>query len=182
MLVRHLLELPDLTRSPQDPAFNGRAIQWLASVEETLLKLRHPSAGLVATQRLRLLAAKDGYREPGIYAEGVNRRRIEQVATAFSLGEVAALMQKLVGENDSNIESLREKMIQLLAVASAAKPLPMQGVLSRDEWLREVWKMAGQCLEGRGMFNYLSAAATHQDIAAILDGVMSNLLENAPIQ
>jgi hypothetical protein len=181
MLVKRLLELHALATSyaDLDPQFSDRVSVWLRGTEQTLLRLRDPMAGFVSVQRSKLLAAKDGYREPGAHAEHVSQRKLERVAAVLAMGEVQAAVQKIVSEIDARLDGLREKMVQLLAVASATNPLPLQNGQSRDEWLRNVWQTVGTSPETRGMFNYLNAATTQNDVIQLLGDVLANLIGGA---
>lgn len=181
LLVQRLLELPTLATAykDQDAWLSDHVLAWLRVVEDTLLRLRHPLAGFVSVQRSKLLAARDGYREPGVYAEHVSQRKVERVATVLAMGEVEAALQRVIAETDARLDGLREKMVQLLAVSSTTNPIPLQNGESRDVWLHDVWESVGAIRETRSMYNYLNAATTQNDIAVLLGDVLGNLLGGA---
>ena len=77
MLNEHLLALPGLTDryAAHDARFVPESLSWLAEVEQTLLRLRLPLAGMVASARSQVLATKDGYRERELLADSANPRQ-----------------------------------------------------------------------------------------------------------
>lgn len=178
MLNRHLLDLSDLVSryARNDTAFVEETLSWLATVEQTLLQLRHPLVGLVATTRSQVLATRDGYRDRELSAAQTNHRQARRATAAIAVGRVEVELRRIVDDTDKQLDTFREKIAQLLAVASQQTPIPVQSGLPREEWLRRVWSDTAITSEASGMHAYLNAAVPHSDLLALLGDVLDNLL------
>ena len=184
MLLAHLLELPALTDlyAARDPDFVGATLTWLAACEATLQRLRSPLAALVAAERSKILAAGDGYREGGQVAESANPRKVIRVVASRALARAEAELRAVVVATDERLHGLREKMAQLLAVASTAHSLPLPGDMPREQWLSTVWQLLRQSVEGRSMAAYLSGALQPADLWCVLGDTLDNLIAASEIQ
>jgi hypothetical protein len=178
MLVQRLLELPALASAyaDQEPWFNDRLVSWVEAVEAALIRLRHPMAGHIAVQRSTLTAAIAGHCEAQVSGGRSRRRQLLQAASLSTMQEVESSLQKVVAEADVRLDATREKMVQLLAVSSVGRPIPVPDGKSREEWLTRVWRSVGENSETRGMYNYLQAATTPSDLHHLLAEVLENLL------
>ncbi|MDT0305794.1 hypothetical protein RM780_02295 [Streptomyces sp. DSM 44917] len=178
MLTAHLLDLPRVLDryAAADPAFVGEALAWLSSVEQTLLKLRRPLAGQVASARGRILGAKDGYRPNGAVSSGTTPRQAQRAVTAAALTETDNALRDIITGIDTRLDGYREKIAQLLAVASHARPLPTPGDQPRDPWLRSLWSDLATTPDTAGMHAYLKAALAPGDALDLLGELVDNLL------
>lgn len=184
MLLAHLLELSALTDqyAARDPDFVGASIAWLAACEATLQRLRSPLAGLLASERARILAGGDGYREAGVLPESANRRKAARVIASRALARAEVELRTVVAGIDDRFVAMREKMSQLLAVASTAQSLPLPGDQPRDQWLAAVWQILRHSVEGRSMAAYLSSALHPADLSFVLGETLDNLLGATELQ
>lgn len=176
-ILGHLQETPGLTDLYQrhEPSFPSAVVAWLAGVEDSLSQLRLPLASLVAAERGRILAAGDGFRDPAI-PERMTPRKATVAVAALSIGRVQEELRRKVAEIDGKFDAWREKMAQLLAVATAAAPIPLPPTDPRDIWLATVWKGLNANGETQGMYRYLGAAMQPNDRLFILDELLGNLL------
>ncbi|NJQ01726.1 hypothetical protein [Streptomyces zingiberis] len=182
LLHQHLMELPGIVDAyaAREAGFVDGSLNWLAAVEKTLLRLRHPLTGLIATTRGEVLAARDGHhRRGGELSPPASTRRVQQAATAVALRQVETSLRDVVESIDRQLDGYREKMAQLLAVASNAEPIPAGEGRSRDAWLRSVWDSMAGTKETAGMHAYLNAAMARGDVLALLGEVLENLLAAA---
>lgn len=178
MLVLRLLELPALASASasQEPWFNERFMLWLQSVESSLLRLRHPMAGHIAVQRSEFAAALAGHHDAAVRGGRSSRRHTSRAAALSAMGEVETVLQRIVADTDAQLAAHREKVVQLLAVASASSPVELPIGLSREAWLTEIWSGLGIREDARGMYNYLQATVSRSDLHAILGELVDNLL------
>ncbi|MFD8461928.1 hypothetical protein ACFV27_34240 [Streptomyces antimycoticus] len=184
MLNQHLMELPELVDryAAHDAEFVDHSLSWLTAVEQTLLRLRHPLAGLVAGSRSEVLAVRDGYRERDASSRTAGVRHAQRATAALVLGRVEKTLRGVVDDIDTQLDGHREKMAQLLAVASNVKPIPACKSGPDGEWLRSLWGNMAQTKETAGMYAYLNAAISRSDVLTLLGEVLENLLATADQQ
>lgn len=182
MLNEHLLKLPELTDryAAHDAGFVPGSLSWLAEVEQTLLRLRLPLAGMVASARSQVLATKDGFRERELLADSANPRQAQRATTTIVLNRVEAALRQVIDDRDGQIKALKEKMAQLLAVASAVRPIPTPDGQPRQEWLRTLWSSIPVTSETVGMYTYLNATTPHDDLYPLLEELLDDLLATNP--
>jgi hypothetical protein len=181
MLNEHLLSLPVLTDryAAHDAGFVPESLSWLAEVEQSLLRLRLPLAGMVASARGQILATKDGYRERELLGDCASPRQAERATTTIALNRVEAALRQIIDDRDGQIRALKEKMAQLLAVASAVRPIPSPDGRPREEWLRVLWSSMPVTGETVGMYTYLNASTPHDDLYPLLGELLNDLLASA---
>lgn len=177
-LVSALLQCPSLIDLYQkrEPLFASRVIAWLSEVEKVLQQFRLPLAALVASERGRILAAGDGYRDLQVQGERLSPRKAG-LATAFlALSRVQEELRRVIGEIDGKFELWREKIAQFLAVVTQKIPIPLPPGEPRPAWLGQVWTEMGASEETQGMYRYLNAAMPASDRLYLLEEVVGNLL------
>jgi len=177
-LLEHLREttlLVDLYQR-REPSFPAAVVAWLVKVEETLLQLRLPLSSLVAAERARILAVGDGYRDPVLVSERITPRKATLAVASIALGRVQDELRRKVAEIDSQFDAWREKMAQLLAIATTKSPIPLPPTEPRDVWLAAVWKALDVNGEVQGMYRYLGTALQQSDRLFLLDELLGNLL------
>lgn len=172
--------LVDLYRTG-DSEFVARVIQWLESTEAELLKLRSPLASLCSSERARLLATADGFRD-GQLSEAERRpRRAARATAALSLSRVVDAFRAKITEIDSRLDQLREKLAQMIALGSAAGVLALQPIEPRAVWFHLFWDNLGTVAEGQALFTYLSAQLGPTDREYLLNEILDNgVLGNPP--
>jgi hypothetical protein len=178
MLNEHLLALPEITDryAQHDARFVPESLSWLSEVEQSLLRLRLPLAGMVASGRSQVLATKDGYREREFVADSANSRQAQRAITTVVLNRVEAALRQVIDERDAQISGLKEKMAQLLAVASAVRPIAAPDGQPREEWLHQLWSSIPVTSETVGMYTYINASTPHEDLFPLLDELLNDLL------
>jgi hypothetical protein len=178
-LVEHLQQSTNLVQLYQnrDGLFAEAVLNWLAATEETLSQLRHPLISLVAAERARILAARDGFREPSLGSARITARKAMSAIAALAIDRVQADLRGAINTVDLRLDAMREKMAQLLAVATTKTPIPMPPTDPRELWLSKVWSGLNVNGDTQGMYRYLCAALTSSDRLQILDEVLTNLIE-----
>ena len=131
-----------------------------------------------AVQRAALLASADGLRQPEIPA-ATTARKAAQASASLALGRTEAALRQAVAAADDKLGEAREKLAQLLAVATAAHPIPLPPSEPRSLWLEKVWQTLGRATETQGMHRYLGAAFSSADRLYLLDELVSNFLAAA---
>ncbi|KNE82461.1 MULTISPECIES: hypothetical protein [Streptomyces] len=181
MLNQHVSELPAIIDryAARDAGFVDDSLSWLTALEQTLLRLRLPLAGLVAASRGEILAVRDGHREPEAAAPPTSARQAQRATAAVVLSRVEKTLRGAVDDIDAQLDGHREKMAQLLAVASNVKPIPARGDRTRDDWLRSLWSDMAGIKETAGMYAYINAAISPGDVLALLGEVLEKLLATA---
>jgi hypothetical protein len=172
VLIGHLQELPALVDLHQrgDADFPGQVLVWLGRVEATLGRLRNPLVGLAAGQRSALLAA--GERRP----ESPQRNRRSEIRAAASrgLGEIEAALRQAVLDADARLAEAREKIVQLVAIASAAKPLSLPTAPADETWLTRLWRTLGENPGTETLYAYLNASLRPADRHYLLQDLLAN--------
>lgn len=178
-ILELLLRIPGLTDryARQEADFVPGVVAWLSDCERTLQSLRHPLAGFVAGERGLLLATADGAAQENMRPEGRSRRKIQRVAAARALARVEDRLQGVVQDIDSRFEIMRDKLAQLLAVASAHQPIamPVAGQ-QRQDWLEQTWQGLSLTPETQTMYSYIQGALGKHDRLFLLGETVDNLL------
>ncbi|MCZ6530210.1 MAG: hypothetical protein O6949_07745 [Chloroflexi bacterium] len=178
----HLLQaggLVDLSQR-RDPDYATRVIAWLCRLEESLMQLRHPLAALVAAERGILLGVRDGVRDPQVAESTTSTRKITLATASVVLSRVVGALRSAIEEIDARFDAWREKMSQLLALASMEQAIPAPPQTGHDRWLRRVWEQVGQVGNAKGMHIYLSSVMAQPDRLYLLDELLGNLLSGDP--
>ena len=166
--------LTDLYQS-RDANFTERVIQWLAKVEENLQQLRNPLSSFIATERARILASLDGHRDPQLNDNKTSRSKASAATASLVLNQVVTRLLTVIQQIDDKFDAWREKMAQLLALASMKNPIPLPPTEPRQAWLQKVWRQMGQCEEAKGMYVYLNATMGPNDKWQLLDELIINM-------
>lgn len=177
-IIGHLQEASRLVDLYQrrEPSFPAAVVAWLAGVEESLGQLRLPLTALVASERGRIIAVGDGFRDPALVTERTTPRKATLAVAVLALTRVQEELRRKVAEIDGQFDAWREKMAQFLAIATTKAPIPLPPTEPRDAWLATVWKGLNVNGEVQGMYRYLGAALQPNDRLFLLDEVLGNLL------
>ena len=178
-LLDHLQETSHLIDLYQqhEASFVAEVVAWMGRVEESLGQLRLPLSSLVAAERARILAVGDGYRDPALVGERLTARMAARAVASLGLARVQDELRRKVAAIDSQFDAWREKMAQLLAIASVKAPIPLPPSEPREAWLAMVWKGLDVGGEVQGMYRYLGSAMAQGDRTFLLDEVLGNLIE-----
>ena len=177
-LVEHLQAATALVDQSlrHDPDYPRRVVEWMADVEETLAQLRNPLASMVAAERARISAVEDGFREPEILRERISPRKAARATASLALGRAEAALRGEIQTIDEKFEGMRERMAQLLAVATNSHPIPLPPTDPRQAWLNTVWAGFGGNGETASLYTYLNAALAPVDRSYLLNEMLTNLL------
>ncbi len=181
LLLERLLTVSEVTDlyAAHDPAYVTAVLQWIDETERALTRVRNPIAGLAAAERGRVLAARDGFVDTTLCSPKTNPRKAERAAAAAALSRIEDAVRSAVVATDAALAPLLEQTAQLVAIASAQRPIPMQGSTPREEWLEAVWRELG--LDGektRALHCYLTARLAPVDRLYLLGNVLDNALSN----
>ena len=179
-IASHLLEISSLVDRYQqrDPAFVEQVIKWLGELEKVLLQLRSPVAAFIAGERGKIIAVHDGLRDPHIIGAKLSPRKASMATASLVLARVEENLRSTITEIDTKFDAWREKMSQLLALASMKHPIPLPPTDPRQRWLKKVWRQLGQCDEAMGMYVYLNAVMSQSDRLHLLDELTQNMLDD----
>lgn len=179
-ILTHLQEVPQLVDKYQakDLSFIADVLQWLANTEQSLQQVRSPLSSLVASERAKILAVADGYRDIERIDARSRTRKAESATASIALGNVELHLRNAVSEIDTRFDSWREKMAQLIAISHAAKPLKPPLQESRTEWIKGLWLQLHITPETKSMYSYLNAAIANIDRLYLLEEVIDNITNN----
>jgi hypothetical protein len=178
-IVAHLHEMPPLIDLYQrhNPLVIDKSIDWLDSVEKSLMQLRNPLASFVATERGKIIATSDGYRDDAIALDHRSKRKVRMATTAVILSRVEESLHRLVIDIDEQFSDWRERMAQFIAVATNnSNGIPLPPTEPREQWLKSVWQSFTVTPETRGMYNYLNTAINQTDRLYLLNELIENLI------
>lgn len=172
--LRHLLELPPLiSRYTAGRSAVPEVLAWMRALEESLARLRSPLAALVAAERGSVVAVRDGLRAPDqISSKGSRAQRAQCIA---AVARIEAALRAEVERVDAQLAPLREKMVQMLAVAASQQPLAVPAPGERAPWLLQLWAELGARPEVAALHAYLAASLAASDRIYLLGGLVDNL-------
>lgn len=174
--LRHLAELPGIVDlyARGDPAFVTRSLDWLNACEKALSQLRQPEAAVMATLRSRLLAARDGFRDPEVGGNLTSRKALRASAAVY-LSRAENVLRERVSAIDAQLLPLRHQMAQLLSVCSLMRSIPLKPTASRETWLRSIWNDLPTNDSVRPMHAFLTTALGPTDRLYLLDELLINM-------
>ena len=178
-LVGSLQEVPEVMNFyiKNPPIFVDRTIQWITKTEQTLQKFRIPTSSLLATERGKILATLDGYRDPEV-TDSKSTRKAMRATACLALSRIEPAIRADIHQIDEKFDHMRNKMAQLLAVSSSTSPIPLPPTEPKTLWLQKVWKNLAIQPETKGMYEYLNTALKYSDRLYLLEEVIDNLLSN----
>lgn len=171
--LSHLPRLADL-HARSDSSMPDQVLAWLDESEKALAKMRRPEAAALAAVRAKLLAGRDGYRDPQVAGELTPRKAL-RAAAALALSQAEQTLRDALQNIEGQLQPLRGQVVQLVSGAYLLGLLRTQQAESHEEWLRSSWQSIGAHEKTRGMHAYLSAALSLVDRLYLLDEVMTNL-------
>ncbi len=99
----------------------------------------------------------------------------------MALMETEGALRARAEEVENRLSSAREKLTQLLAVASQSRSIPLPGGETRGEWLDKVWEETSNADGASALVFYLAGELTKADLRFLLGEVLDNLTKNLPI-
>ena len=164
-----------------NPNYIEHIIIWMKDLEETLQKFRSPMAATITQERAKLLAFREGASDPSLIDKGLPRRKAQRILATMCLSRVIAPVSIQIEQIDQDFAQIREKIAQLLALASSETAIPTPPTHhNREAWLIKIWKsLAGG--ETHSMYSYINATLPLVDRLYILDNLLDNLLESVEL-
>ncbi len=175
-LRQQLSLLPALTglSAQGDARYPDQAAEWLLATEQELSRLRRHEAGLFATLRGRLVATREGFRDPQVPGELTNRKALKAAAAVY-LSQGEALLRDTLSALDAQLQPLRGQLAQLISAGYLLGLLsPPDGVV-HESWLRLCWSRLAEHEQTRGMAVYLTTALSPVDRLYLFDELLGNL-------
>ncbi len=167
--------------SQQDSQFSTRAFHWLQASETALEPFRLPLVSQLSSLRGLMSATEDGYIDPGITTGKSRSQRKQKRATIMMLLQQAeSVLREKAQSIDESFNEYRDKLSQLLALASAKAPLPAQESIS-TEYLDRIWQMAKDAQDNPTLSFYLQSRLTDTDRRYLLRDLIVQLLASKKI-
>jgi hypothetical protein len=176
-MIEQLLKLSNVAGSyaQKDPEFVAKLDHWLDQTQEKLKPLRSPIAGRVSSQRALLNSVEDGYRHPQVESSGRSYRKHQRAMGVLVLEEIEETLRHKVDSIDQELDILKEKVAQLLAIVSQREPIQIPEHLT-PEALDRVWAQLGGYDETRSMYLYIQAKTDRSDRQYLLSEMISQMV------
>ena len=176
-IMEQLLIIPGLVDqyANQDTQFMPNVARWLRASEQALEPFRLPLVSRLATLRGELLAIAEGVTESG---SKISRKQKRGEAVRVLQQSEEALRLHL-STLDTQFDEFREKLSQLLAVASSRSPLPATEHVTA-EYLDRLWSRARSEPDNATLALYLQGRLSETDRRYLLSDVVERLLNAGP--
>lgn len=173
-VVEQLLSVPKLVDqyAMQEAQFMSNVAVWLRTTEQALEPFRLPLVSRLATLRGQLIAISEGHTEVAVAKISRKQKRGEAIKLLQASEEA---LRDQVTKVDSQFEEFREKLSQLLAVASSREPLPSTQHITTG-YLDKVWQQAKGVPENATLALYLQGRLTETDRRYLLADIIEKLL------
>ena len=173
-MIEQLLKLTQVAGqySQRDPEFLLRLDQWLDQTQEKLKPLRSPIAGRISSQRALLTSVQDGYRHPQVENAGRSYRKHQRAVGVLVLEEIEQTLREKVDSIDGELDVLKEKVAQLLAIVSQKEPIEIPEFLTMDR----IWAQLGSNEETRSMYLYIQAKTDRSDRHYLLGEMITQMV------
>ncbi|WP_419812749.1 hypothetical protein [Bacterioplanoides sp.] len=159
--------------------FSDNCIDWLRRAEQALASFRLPLTSQLAGLRGAMVAATDGLSEPDSGAKRSRKLRSAQVMLLLQQAE--EVLRRHCDQIDQEFEEHKEKLSQLLAVASAKQPLPATDQINQA-YLNRIWQQVKHTQDNSTLAHYITARLNDTDRSYLLVDIVSNLLNSAQNQ
>lgn len=175
-LQRQLAQVPSIIDlyAKGEPTLVDRTARWLQETESALTRLRRPEAALMATLRGRLIAAKDGFRDPEVGGE-MTPRKVVRAAAAYYLSKAESVLRERIALIDAQLDPIRNQMAQLISACHVTQPIPLVPTDSREQWLRSIWTTLQNNEATRPWHVLLTTTLGLTDRLYLLDELLMNL-------
>lgn len=181
LLLEHMARVTSLMDLYErgDASFVEHSMHWLREMEKLLQRFRSPEVSLLATLRGRIMAARDGYREPEI-DDKVSNRKMVRATVADCIAKADEAIRKRLHAINCELDGMSAKMYQLIALASAVRPINVTPKGNRETWLFTIWQGLGVDGPTNQLKGYLSASLALGDRLYLLDDIMRRFMEALP--
>lgn len=176
-IVEKLLEIPALVDHyrNQNSAFPELSVQWLSSTEKALEAFRLPLVSRLAGLRGMMIAAADGFTETASATPARNQRKFSRSVTMQLLQQAEETLHSHCQKIDTELDDYRDKLAQLLAVASAREALPA-GDPGSISYIDKLWQQAKAAQENITMAQYVAARLSETDRRYLLTDIVRQLM------
>lgn len=176
-LLDQLLQLNHIAGSYalKDPEFVTKLDGWLDQTQEKLKPIRSPMTGKISAQRALLNSVPDGYRHPQIESSSRSYRKHQRAMGVLVLEEIEQMLREKVNSIDQELDILKEKVAQLLAIVSQKEPINIPEQLGQDS-LDRIWAQLGANNETRSMYLYIQAKTDRSDRHYLLREMITQLV------
>lgn len=159
----------------QDSQFAAQTYLWVLQSERQLESFRIAEVSRLATLRGLMQATDDGYLDPSFSALASRSQRKQKRATLMLLLQQAEeILRHKLEAIDASFSELREKMAQMLAIASSKQPLPAPEVMS-TEYLDGIWQQAKAGQDNTTLAYYLQTRLVETDRRYLLQDLVLQL-------
>lgn len=174
-IVEQLLKIPALVDHyrNQNNAFPDLAVQWLQDSERSLESFRLPLVSRLAGLRGMMLAAGDGLSDAASQAR--NQRKARRSATMQLLQQAEEALRSHCQKIDDQLDDYRDKLAQILAVASSRSALP-GGNAGSISYIDSLWKTATAAQENTTMAQYIAARLSDTDRRYLLMDIVGQMM------
>lgn len=173
-ILEQLLSIPALVDqyAAQEGSFMQNVAIWLRATEQALEPFRLPLVSRLSTIRGQLIAVSEGYMDVATIKVSRKQKRGEAIKLLQQSEE--ALREHIAGI-DRQFDEFREKLSQLLAVASSREALPATDHITAG-YLDQVWDIAKKAPENSTLALYLQGRLTETDRRYLLSDLIEHLL------
>lgn len=155
--------------------FSDNCLNWLRQAEQALASFRLPLTSQLAGLRGAMIAATDGLSEPDSGTKSSRKQRSAQIMLLLQQAE--EVLRRHCDQIDQEFEEYNEKLSQLLAVASAKRPLPATDQISQT-YLNSIWQQVKHSQDNTTLSHYINARLNDTDRCYLLVDIVSNLLHS----
>ncbi len=156
--------------------FVPTVIDWLQQTEKLLEPLRSYLVSRLASFRGQLIAMEDGLLSEHVQHQQRSTRKKQSAFAHHILSVVEEEMREEIKKIDIYFEELSDKLSQLIAIVSSKSPLPYSAHLT-TEYLDKIWALLHANEQTQSMSAYILARSDLTDRRFLLQGLMSNFLE-----
>lgn len=172
--LEQLMAIPGLVDqyATQESSFMPNVAAWLRATEKALEPFRLPLVSRLATLRGQLIAVSEGYMDVATIKVSRKQKRGEAIKL---LQQAEEALREHIANIDRQFDEFREKLSQLLAVASSREALPAPDHITTG-YLDKVWQLAKQVPENATLSLYLQGRLTETDRRYLLSDIIEKLL------
>lgn len=173
-ILEQLLSIPGLVDqyAAQESSFMQNVAHWLRATEQALEPFRLPLVSRLSTIRGQLIAVSEGSMDVGTIKITRKQKRGEAIKL---LQQSEEALREHISKIDNQFEEFREKLSQLLAVASSREALPATDHITAG-YLDNVWELAKKVPENSTLALYLQGRLTETDRRYLLADLIEHLL------
>ncbi|EAR10070.1 hypothetical protein [Reinekea blandensis] len=166
----------------KDARFAVSVIDWVEQTETELAPFRLPLVSELSGLRGMMAATADGYVEPSV-AQTNSRSTRKQISATYMvlLQQAEQRLREKVLTIDAELDEYRDKLSQVLAVASEQQPLPAPDVMS-TQYLDQLWHQVSASQSNKTLVLYLQARMSETDRRYLLQDLVGHLLGQVSAQ